>query len=385
MKIVCVHCGGEFTIRAEDLGGDGFCPHCKGAISLPKAAAAGDEARPDRQRPTNWLDSSISGLVSLVFHMTLFVLIALLQFQGGTGGAGETEEVLIGLLPGEQLVETPAAELAATEVEKDQSADLDILIEAEAPTTAADTSPTGEMSLTNLSPTGGDSGSFDVGPVAISGSGGGGGGSWEGLLGNLRRHGLDIVICFDSTGSMGGEIDQVKRQIEQIGQTLTTLVPKTRIGICTYRDHGDEYVAKGLPLTSSIQDVSDYLSRIRAGGGGDYPEAVDEGLYWSTSQNRFRPAARKVILVFGDAPPHAPKLPRCLEIAGSFQKQGGIVSTVTCRAPEPLPEFYQIAKAGGGEAFLTSDQRQIMTQLMVLVFGSEHRAKVLEAFKLLER
>jgi hypothetical protein len=34
---------------------------------------------------------------------------------------------------------------------------------------------------------------------------------------------------------------------------------------------------------------------------------------------------------------------------------------------------------------LTSDQRQIMTQLMVLVFGSEHRAKVLEAFKLLER
>ena len=49
-----------------------------------------------------------------------------------------------------------------------------------------------------------------------------------------------------------------------------------------------------------------------------------------------------------------------------------------------MPEFYEIAAAGGGEAFLSTDQRQIMTQLMVLVFGSKHRQKVLEAFKLLE-
>jgi len=58
---------------------------------------------------------------------------------------------------------------------------------------------------------------------------------------------------------------------------------------------------------------------------------------------------------------------------------------VTCRASAPLDEFYQIAMAGGGEAFLTSNQREIMTQLMVLVFGSQHRQKVMEAFKLLER
>ena len=41
------------------------------------------------------------------------------------------------------------------------------------------------------------------------------------------------------------------------------------------------------------------------------------------------------------------------------------------------------ALAGGGEAFLTSDRRQIMTQLMVLVFGSKYRSKVIEAFRLL--
>ena len=58
---------------------------------------------------------------------------------------------------------------------------------------------------------------------------------------------------------------------------------------------------------------------------------------------------------------------------------------MTCRHGEPLRPFYEIARAGGGEAFLSSDQRQIMTQLVVLVFGSAHRDKVVEAFKLMER
>jgi hypothetical protein len=92
-----------------------------------------------------------------------------------------------------------------------------------------------------------------------------------------------------------------------------------------------------------------------------------------------------VILVFGDAPPHPNKLKRCLEVAGDFRSQNkGIISTVTCHSEEPMREFYEIAMAGGGEAFLARDQRQIMTQLMVLVFGSRHRQKVIEAFKLLE-
>ena len=386
MKIVCIHCGGEFSIRAEDLGGSGVCPHCKGQIALPKPAGQQAEERPHRGRPLAWLDGSISGLGSLVIHMSLFLIIALWQVEGGTGGAGEGEDVLIGLLPTQELSESPDEQLSAGEVQREQSSDLETMIEVEAPATAAASSSAseGELSLSTPSPSGGEAGGFDLGAVQIGG-GSMGGGSWEGMIGQLRRSGLDIVICFDSTGSMAGEINQVKRQIQRIGQTLTTLVPKARISICTYRDVDDEYVTKGLPLTGSIQEVSDYLERVSAGGGGDHPEAVDEGLYWSVSQNNFRPSARKVILLFGDAPPHPEKLKRALAIAGDFRtKNKGIVSTITCQSDTPMPEFYEIAASGGGEAFLTTDQRQIMSQLMVLVFGSRHRDKVLEAFKLLE-
>ena len=87
------------------------------------------------------------------------------------------------------------------------------------------------------------------------------GGGWEGMLQTMRRNGLDIVLTFDSTGSMQGEIDQVKNQIQRIGSTLLAMVPKARISICTYRDQGDEYVVRGLPLTSDLQEIENLPGR----------------------------------------------------------------------------------------------------------------------------
>jgi hypothetical protein len=90
-------------------------------------------------------------------------------------------------------------------------------------------------------------------------------------------------------------------------------------------------------------------------------------------------------LLFGDAPPHRQDLATCVQTAARFHNaEDGIVSTVTCRSPVCLPEFVEIAERGGGEAFLTADERQIMTQLMVLVFGSRYRNKVVEALNLMQ-
>ncbi len=75
----------------------------------------------------------------------------------------------------------------------------------------------------------------------------------------------------------------------------------------------------------------------------------------------------------------------CLRVASDFSRQDrGVVSTVTCRKQTKLQEFVEIAQVGGGEAFLTADEEQIVTQLMILVFGSRYRDKVVEAFKLME-
>jgi Mg-chelatase subunit ChlD len=369
----CGQCGQLWS--PEGPAADATCPHCGAPVAVEPLTPP---------TPRRWWENSISMLASIIFHIGLVLALALWTY-GGSGVAGTEEEVLIGQLPGETLTEHQEQQLQAEAVEKEaEAAPLDEpLLEVEPAATLRDAS-SDALPVTAPSASGATLGGLEF-DVAVPGAGGSGG-DWEGLIQNLQRNGLDIVILFDSTGSMGGEIGQVKGQIERIGGALLKLVPKAQISLCTYRDEGDDFVVRGIPLSGDIQQLARFLDSVHADGGGDHPEAVHEGLAWAVRQNQFRPRARKVILLFGDAPPHREYLQVCLALASDFRRQHqGLVSTVTCHSIRPLPEFVQISQAGGGESFLTTDERQIMAQLMVLVFGSEHRAKVLEAFKLLGR
>jgi Mg-chelatase subunit ChlD len=242
-----------------------------------------------------------------------------------------------------------------------------------------------EFDLSIGAPTSGGSLSFEIQSLNQESVLAGGSEDFGKMVSRLKKDGLDIAIVFDSTGSMQKEIDQVKNRIERIGGTLFKLIPRTRISVCTYRDKGDEFIVKGQELTDQLGKVMTFLTDINAAGGGDVPEAVDAGLEWAITQNSWRRSARKVVLVFGDAPPRASKLNDCQRLASDFRhKERGVVSTVTCRKRLPLDEFTKIAQVGGGESFLSRDERQIMTQLMILVFGSKHRRKVIEAFDLME-
>lgn len=383
MKLSCIHCGTDFTITSEQLGGKGRCPNCSEVLEFPRGNA--DEQTDEKEKPASWMENSISGLGSIALHLILLILIAIIPWTKGSSGVGESYDVMIGELVGEKLNENQNEDLDLEQetTAEEMETEVDPLTDTPVEESLNDTLV--QIDATSLSPS--SSGSFNEKSLRSS-STSGGGEDFNGLIKRLKRDGLDIVITFDSTGSMGGEISVVKNKIRRIGSTLLKLIPKTRISICTYRDRGqlEEYVVKGTPLTNNLNEIISFLSTINAGGGGDAPEAVLDGLKWATDENTFRRRARKVILVFGDQPPHAGDQSECLDIASNFsQQQQGIISTVTCRRPSPLSQFYEIAKAGGGESFLTSDDREIMTQLLVLVFGNKHRKKVLEAFRLYDR
>lgn len=381
MKLTCIHCGQDFAITSEQLGGRGRCPHCTQVVEFPRGNSG--ENGEERRQPKNWIDNSISGLGSIAIHLILLILIAIVPWVGGGDGVGETYDVMIGVADNEQLdMNEENLDLEQTNETETVETVTDPIVDA---ITEDNSDPLVNIDASSLSPS--VTGSFDENSLRSS-STAGGGEDFNGLIKQLKRDGLDIVICFDSTGSMGGEISVVKNKIERIGSTLLKMIPKTRISICTYRDRSqfEEYVVKGTPLTNNLNEVVSFLEGIDAGGGGDTPEAVLDGMKWAVNNNKFRRRARKVILVFGDAPPHSGDQSECLEIATNFRlQQKGLVSTVTCRRGSHLDAFTEIAKYGGGEAFLTSNDREIMTQLMILVFGNRHRKKVVEAFRLFER
>lgn len=387
MNIYCIHCGEKFSITKEQLGKRGKCPHCKATVVMPKSKLQYGAKERQLSPPSRLLENSLSGIGAVILHMLVLVTLAMIPWGNfSTGEGGEGDQIMIGQLAREQLIDTPNDKLQSVEIQNPiETMANEVMENSLVSPTSLNPLAESQLDLSIGAISGGARKSFEIESQNQSTILAAGSESFGKMLTRLKKDGLDIVIVFDSTGSMQGEIDEVKTKISRIGNALQKLIPeKTRIGICTYRDQGDAYVVKGLPLTDNIGQVATYLSRINAQGGGDKPEAVDEGLEWAIQNNTFRRSSRKVILLFGDAPPHANREVLCQKWASDFRnKQRGIVSTVTCRSDRKLDSFVAISQVGGGESFLTTNEREIMKQLMILVFGSQHRSKVLEAFNLI--
>ena len=332
-----------------------------------------------------------SMLGAVFLHVVIIAILAMIPYRFlADGEIVEGDEVMIGTLNRVELTDTVESTLQLETSQLDsQNRSVSLFSEQMLSSSSSALSSQSSMDDPVLNPGGGRQGRFDLESIRkLQDPDDQGIEEFDQLIAQLRRNGLEIVIVFDSTGSMEGEIQEVKNKVERMGAVLFRIVEKTRISVCTYRDIGAKYVVKGLPLTDNLGDIVDFLEGVSAGGGGDDPEAVHSGLEWSITQNQFRPNARKVVLLFGDAPPHAADKDYCLRLASEFRrKQNGVVSTVTCHSEQRLPAFIEIAQMGGGEAWLTRNERwfQIMSQLIVLVFGSKHREKVLEAFDLLGR
>ncbi len=186
--------------------------------------------------------------------------------------------------------------------------------------------------------------------------GGGKGRSLRGLSGalkkrisHLRRTGLEIALCLDSTSSMGETIRHAKGSLKTIFLLLKDLVPSARIAILTYRDKSDAYVVRKTRLGVNLWEGLSFLSSVVAEGGGDFPEAVDQAL---TIANRlpWKRSSTKVILLVGDAPPHEyPGMAQALRIAKIFKDRGGSVHAMLS-GNDPLAQeaFARITKAGNG-------------------------------------
>ena len=180
---------------------------------------------------------------------------------------------------------------------------------------------------------------------------------------------LDVVFTIDATGSMGDEIDVVKHEIKSMMDKLASgqPAPMIRFGLVSYKDHGDEYVTKAQPLTSDSSSIQAAVDELRAFGGGDTPEAVDEGLHvaieemnWSTD-----PKTHKMLFLIGDAGPHQQCVFDYRQEARLARERGIKINCWGCSGIEECgePEFREIATLGGGQFnFLTYRQGRVLYQ-----------------------
>lgn len=119
---------------------------------------------------------------------------------------------------------------------------------------------------------------------------------------------LDVLFLLDATGSMGDEIDRLKATIDSVAAQVGGFEsqPDVRFAMTLYRDQGDAFVSSTFDFTGDIAAFRTALNDVVADGGGDYPEALEEGLASALSTPTWRDPTSTVQLVFlvGDAPPH---------------------------------------------------------------------------------
>src|SRR6266446_5385816 len=124
----------------------------------------------------------------------------------------------------------------------------------------------------------------------------------------IAKPSVEVAFVLDTTGSMGGLIEGAKRKIWSIATAIVDSNPDAdiRMGLVAYRDIGDDYVTRTFDLTTDIQDLYANLLELKARGGGDWPESVNEALDVAVNKLRWTPASdvRRIVFLVGDAPPH---------------------------------------------------------------------------------
>jgi Mg-chelatase subunit ChlD len=171
-----------------------------------------------------------------------------------------------------------------------------------------------------------------------------------------RRARIDVVFVLDTTGSMGGLIEGAKQKIWSIANRVASArgEPEVRMGLVAYRDRGDAYVTDRLELTGDIDAVYERLRGLRAEGGGDTPESVNQALHEAVTAMGWREGddVYRVVFLVGDAPPHrdyADDEPytASLELAA---RRGIVVNAIQCGSlAETAPIWQEIARRGEGE------------------------------------
>ncbi|MDR2517065.1 MAG: VWA domain-containing protein [Spirochaetaceae bacterium] len=123
------------------------------------------------------------------------------------------------------------------------------------------------------------------------------------LLEHEAGNSLDLVICLDTTSSMGDDIEAIRTGLTALLEELLPAFPEFRIGMVLYKDYNDEYLTRVIPFTGDFAAFRRSLDGIRARGGRDIPEAVYEALYDGAVKFPWEARSRLMILI-GDAPPH---------------------------------------------------------------------------------
>lgn len=122
---------------------------------------------------------------------------------------------------------------------------------------------------------------------------------------------LDMVIAFDTTGSMSAYINAVKTHVKELVPKLFSSNPDLRISIVAFGDYCDmsskDNFGKAyqvLNLTNDENRIIKFINEAQDTHGGDGDEFYELVIKKITEETAWREGSTKAVLLIADAEPH---------------------------------------------------------------------------------
>ena len=123
----------------------------------------------------------------------------------------------------------------------------------------------------------------------------------------------DILLMFDTTGSMGSALSAAAAQVTAMTGNIDSRLPDVQYGVAEVRDYPVYDAGTGAfpykvnqAVTADRGAVTAAINALTAKGGGDGPEAYGGALAAATAGEGFgwRPGARRLVVLIADNVPH---------------------------------------------------------------------------------
>ena len=198
---------------------------------------------------------------------------------------------------------------------------------------------------------------------------------------------IEIIISFDTTGSMSYYLDEVKNKVQDIIQRLFMDIPNMKIGVMAHGDYCDEsvfYLMQKVDFTNDVGSLCQFVKDVEGTGGGDFEECYE----WVLSQVRkldWTPGTQRSLIMIGDAIPHPTdyhlnkdKLDWKAEADALYNEQGVRIYAVQCQNEKGAAEFWkELAHRTRGH-HLKLDQFNTIVDILMAICYREHSAEYFE-------
>lgn len=122
---------------------------------------------------------------------------------------------------------------------------------------------------------------------------------------------LDMVIAFDTTGSMANYIGAVKEHVKELVPKLFKQNPDLRIGVVAFGDYcdmpsKDEFgkAYQVCELTDNENELIEFITNAHRTNGGDSDEFYELVIKKIVEETDWREGSTKAVLLIADANPH---------------------------------------------------------------------------------